>query len=187
MSFIAKPNASGGNGAYGVHIDMGWEHQDRVQKGFDVTRYEGVCLLENCYIASYNHPAIGSGTCPNSTIIIRNCELEDRGGSGSFGTLFIHNYLWSGTNQKAVVENCVIRNVGGYSPVFLQDVNNFDDRGTKDNFDTVFCFRNNILHNDANGLNAELGGTAPMETDCIAGYIKKDMSNFGNSMDALNV
>ena len=191
MSFIAEATeetASGGASgkAYGIHIDQNSKYKQMKDTGQDTTDYEGVARVENCYVASRYANGIGAGTCPNSTMIIKNCEIEtlEKDNNGFMGGLRIHNYPFTGENQKAIVDNCIIHNPWLTPPVVLQDTNHTSG-GTNDNTDTVFTFRNNIVYNDA-GLSCNVSVDTPQDSTCISGYIKKGISNFGNSHSKLN-
>lgn len=191
MSFIAEATeetvSGGASGrAYGIHIDQNSKYKQMQDGGQDTTDYEGVARVENCYVASRHVNGIGAGTCPNSTMIIKNCEIEtlEKDNNGFMGGLRIHNYPFTGENQKAIVDNCIIHNPWLTPPVVLQDTNHTSG-GTNDNTDTVFTFRNNIVYNDA-GLSCDVSVDTPQDSTCICGYIKKGISNFGNSHSKLN-
>lgn len=191
MSFIAEATeetASGGASgkAYGIHIDQNSKYKQMKDRGQDTTDYEGVARVENCYIASRYVNGIGAGTCPNSTMIIKNCEIEtlEKDNNGFMGGLRIHNYPFTGENQKAIVDSCIIHNPWLTPPVVLQDTNHTSG-GTGDNVDTVFTFRNNIVYNEQ-GVNCNISVAEPHDSSCISGYIKKGISNFGNSNAKLN-
>jgi hypothetical protein len=155
LSFIADSNettnpAGLGNGrAYGAHVDQNLLYKNRKDAGGNVSKLEGVCVIDNCYIKSSYVNGLGGGTCPNSTIIVKNCEIESLATTDWAG-LRMHNYPNTGTGQKFICDDNIIHNGGAMNPITLQDTNHIS--GSADNVDTEFTFRRNILYNETQGI-----------------------------------
>ena len=192
LSFIADrnettPEEGAGNGrAYGVHVDQNSRVKSLTDLGLDTSEYEGTCIIDNCYIESKFVNGLGGGTCPNCTIIFRNCEMASD--SDEWSGYRMHSYPYSGGNQKCVTENCKMHNKGAYSPISVQDNNQYSG-GTYDVEDTVFTFIQNVAWNEAEGVKTRitgLVGTEGTSEGCIDGKIILGNASFGNNIDSLN-
>lgn len=181
-----NPEGIGNGRAYGIHIDQNSLYKARIDAAGDVSKLEGVVRVENCHVISTYANGIGAGTCPNCTIIIKDCEIETivKDNDGFMGGFRIHNYPYTGTGQKAFIDNCIIHNPWLTPPVMIQDTNH--NGGTADNFDTVYTFRNNITYNDDAGLAGTINVNAPHDATCISNYILHGISSVNNSHAALN-
>ena len=158
--------------SYGVHLDVSGRYT-----GDDLV---GEVNIENCKCVSVYAHGIGLGTHPDCTYRIKNCELESK--SGVTGGFRAHNYLYTGTNQKLIVDNCRIHNALNYPPIILQDSNH--DTGSADNVDTVFSFRNTVAWNDS-GTNI-VASVATPQSGCVSGYIKLGVDSYNNNIANLN-
>lgn len=186
MTFISEaivpPESS--SSAYGAHIDQNSLYHSRAIKGKDVSELEGTILLRNCHLVSRYANGVGAGTCPNTELQIIDCEIEslEKDPNGFKGGFRLHNYPWTGANQKALIKNCVIHNPWLTPPVILQDENHIS--GTADNFDSEFVFEDNYIYNEQ-GVSCSVSVTSPASSKHICGYILKGNSH-GNSCNQLN-
>ncbi len=183
-TYHAWAAASGGNyGSYGLHLDD-------PRNGSVNTGEEYVTLVEDCYIRSEQHAAVGIGMRAGQTLILRNCVIETEIPEGdedlncaNKGALLFHgafgqNIVNPTTEQRLIVDNCTIIANGDY--YLTGSYFNYDDNGTTLNSMTMEFLRN-FFWTEKGTIKNTAAGIYPS-------YLKNWISekSFGNNVSVLN-
>lgn len=144
---------------------------------------EGISVIDNCKLVSYQNSAIGIGLHNNQTLIINNCELYSSTSAG----MFAHNRQKNDAiNQKLIVKNTKVESLSG-AVIIMHDSNHRLGGGFRDARDTKFSFYNNtFISGDLGTIGVTIGSDAPLLDGCLAGYIKLTPDSYGNNIPELN-
>ncbi len=149
---------------YGIHVERD-------------TLYNNSLIIENCYVHSYYHAAIGMGMRGGCNVILKNCKFT----SDANVALYIHdaeNITYVGLQKFSLINSICSSN--GSASIHLQSQAR---AGTIVEFEFV----NNVFHSNASFVNVWQNRPNPGELDFIGFYTGKLMpTSFGNSIADFN-